>query len=45
MTDAIARVFVQTDEIDDNQARQLTFDLETMYTTFFRWLQEKGGGK
>tara|TARA_B110000971_G_scaffold215512_1_gene249135 strand:- start:229 stop:858 length:630 start_codon:yes stop_codon:yes gene_type:complete len=29
-----------SDEISDNQARQLTYDLETAYTEFFRFLNE-----
>jgi len=33
-----------TDEIDDDQARQLTFDLDMIYGAFHRWLQQQQQG-
>mmetsp|Transcript_17221 Transcript_17221/g.58473 ORF Transcript_17221/g.58473 Transcript_17221/m.58473 type:complete len:242 (-) Transcript_17221:47-772(-) len=33
------------DEVDEDQARQLAFDLESSYTAFHRWLQARGGSR
>mmetsp|Transcript_9913 Transcript_9913/g.28148 ORF Transcript_9913/g.28148 Transcript_9913/m.28148 type:complete len:219 (-) Transcript_9913:108-764(-) len=33
------------DEIDEDQARQLIFDLELVYTSFVDWLKKKGGSQ